>query len=47
MPEIYTQIAERDTFEILIKNIKEFLNPVEATSATTTGRKKKKKPEEL
>jgi fibrillarin-like rRNA methylase len=43
MPEIYQQIADKDTFEIFIRNLKEFLVP----DTTTVQKKKKKKPEEL
>jgi hypothetical protein len=42
MPEIYQQIAEKDTFEIFIKNLKEFITP-----DISNSKKKKKKPEEL
>lgn len=42
MPEIYQQIADKDTFEIFIRNLKEYLIP----EANLT-KKKKKKPEEL
>lgn len=42
MPEIYQQIADKDTFEIFIRNFKEYLVP----DTTTVQKKKKKKPEE-
>lgn len=48
MPEVYQQIADRDTFEIFMRNLKELLSPLETPSQNTTGsRKKKKTPEEL
>lgn len=40
MPEVYQQIADRDTFDIFVKNLRELLLPDPA-------KKKKKKPEEL
>lgn len=43
MPEIYQQIADKDTFEIFIRNFKEYLVP----DTTAVQKKKKKKPEEL
>ena len=46
MPEIYQQIAEKDTFEIVIRNLKEFLVP-DATTTTNVQKKKKKRPEDL
>ncbi len=45
MPEIYKEIAERDTFDIFLKNFKELLIPGEQNQ--TTSAQKKKKPEEL
>lgn len=42
MPEIYQQIADKDTFEIFIRNLKEYLIP-----EVNLTKKKKKKPEEL
>ena len=42
MPEIYQLIAERDTFEIFVRNLKECLLP-----ENLQNKKKKKKPEEL
>lgn len=46
MPEIYQQIAERDTFEIFIRALRDLLTPSEQPPSTG-GRKKKRKPEEL
>jgi hypothetical protein len=42
MPEIYREIAERDTFDIFVRNLREFLIP-----ETTLNKKKKKKPEDM
>lgn len=42
MPEIYREIAERDTFDIFIRNLREFLLPDVAAN-----KKRKKKPEEM
>jgi hypothetical protein len=42
MPEIYKEIADRDTFDIFIRNLRELLVP-----ETTINKKKKKKPEEI
>jgi hypothetical protein len=46
MPEIYQQIADKDTFDIFLKNFRELLTPNEVPSPMHT-RKKKRKPEEL
>jgi len=45
MPEIYQQIADRDTFDIFIRNFKEQLTPSENQPQNIVGRKKKRKPE--
>jgi len=42
MPEIYKEIAERDTFDIFVRNLRELLLP-----ETIINKKKKKKPEEI
>jgi hypothetical protein len=47
MPEIYQQIAERDTFDIFIRNLRDLLTPQDIQPANPTTRKKKRKPEEL
>lgn len=48
MPEIYQQIAERDTFDIFFRNFRDFLAPQELPSpAPPAARKKKRKPEEV
>ena len=48
MPEIYQQIADKDTFDIFMKNIKEMLTPQsEGQQSSTSNKKKKKKPQEI
>ena len=44
MPEIYKEIAERDTFYIFLKNFRELLVPNEQPPQPVPGRKKKRKP---
>ena len=42
LPEVYQQIGYKDTFEIFIGNLKEYLNP-----EVNSTNERKKKPEEL
>ena len=46
MPEVYQHIADRDTFEIFFRNMRELLQPAESAHPITT-KKKKRTPQEL